>query len=230
MVLRGAVECEPLIAALMPELDAFPSGPAVSTPHLSELEPGPRALSAGGGTFFQGFYWYDASPKDEIVWRLVAHHLEERALAVLRKERGLTYSPTGSFTRRGYGGQIQLSVRTDGSVSEVTDWYRAELTSLLADPHPKTTMAAAVREVRKSLEADNVRDGLAALRSETAPVELLDGINDVDLQASLQSLLVARRQFGTTTPESNIASLIVLGLFGAIVLAVLAVAIKKLFA
>jgi hypothetical protein len=89
-------------------------------------------------------------------------------------------------------------------------------------------MAHAFTKLRKVLESDDVRAGLAAIRKEPQPVDILEKMSEPDLQAILQKLLVERRSFGTSTPESNVASLVVLGLFGAVVLGVLAIVVKKL--
>jgi predicted Zn-dependent peptidase len=228
VVLRGAVDCAALLKALEPELERIPDGFAASTPRVREAEPGARSLTHVPGHFVHGFYWFDASPEEEIVWRLLARHLEQRALDELRKERALTYSPQATFTRRGYGGQLDLTVRTEDADAEVAEWYAEVIESLRGDPSPKTTMADAFTRLRKVLDSDNVRSGLAAIRKETQPVEILEKMTDADLQAHLQKLLVERNSFGTSTPQSNVASLIVLGLFGALVLGVVAVAIKKL--
>jgi predicted Zn-dependent peptidase len=228
VVLRGAVECASLQKALTPELKKFAEGMASATAHVREPEPGPRALPHVPGEFLQGFYWYDASPEDEVVWRLIVRHLEHRALDELRKERAITYSPQGTFSRRGYGGQIDLTVKTQDGESDAAEWYQEELASIRTDPQPKTTMTGSIQRVRKALESDNARAGLAAIRNERQPIEILDKLDDADLQARLQRLLQERRSFGTATPESNVASLVVLGLFGVLVLVVLWVAARKL--
>lgn len=228
LLLRGAVDCEKARAALAPALALIPEGKAAEVPVVREEEPGPRSLPGGPGEFLQGFYWYDASPEEEVVWRLVARHLEQGALDELRKKRGLTYSPQGLFDRRGRGGRIALVVKTDGESSAVADWYEAAMASLRGDGEPKRSMARASQEVRKDLEGDNVRAGLAAIRKERQPTEILDGLTNEALQGNLRSLLDHRRSFGTATPESNIASLIILALFGLIVLGVLGVVAKKM--
>lgn len=229
LLLRGAVDCEKIRANLESDLAAIPEGDAADRRVVGEAEPGPRSLPGGPGEFLQGFYWYDASPKEEIVWRLIAQHLEHGALDELRKKRGLTYSPHAVFDRRGSGGRVALVVKTGGESSEVADWYERAVASLRADGSPRQTMEGAIREVRKDLEGDNVRSGLAAIRGEPQPIEILDNLSDDDLQGLLPELLAPRRSFGTATPESNIASLIVLGLFGLIVLGVLGIVAKKMF-
>ena len=219
VILEGAPNCEQILQVLTPQLAAIPGGPRAQRAKVSDREPGARALAnAGGFHFRQGFYWYHATPEEEVVLRLLVTYLGQKAMEDLRKQRGIAYSPSGTFSRRGPGGTIQLDVKTDGESSQVDDWYQSELGTLRQ--HPKLTgfMATALPKTRKAVHADSTRNALAAIYDEPEPVTLLDKLTDEQLSSSLRKLTDHRRAFGTSTPESNVLSLVILALFGVAVL------------
>lgn len=221
VLLRGAVDCKAARLAIEPILHDFPSGPVSQPPNVQAREPGRLAVPTSPGNFMAGFYWYSATPADEVLYRVIAKHLERRALTELRKDRGLTYSPSASFLRRGRGGQIMLTVQTKGEESAVDEWYKEELQQLLLSSTPRSDMAESISAVRTKLETDGVRAGLAALHKESSQLALLGGMTDTDMRVALPPLLSEARAFGSAVPQSNIASLIILGLFGALVLGAL---------
>jgi predicted Zn-dependent peptidase len=226
VLLRGAVDCAAMRRALAQELAAIPDGPPAARVIVSDREPGPRAFPSATREFRQGFYWYEASPEDEVVLRIAIEHLELRALEELRKARGLTYSPSGLFHRRGGGGLIELTVKGD-EPDEADAFFAETVEALRRDPHPRRTLEAAIAEVAKDIENDGVRSGLAAIRGEPQPITILQELTDARLTPLLGTLLDHRRSFGTATPQSNVASLVVLGLFGAVVFGALFIVAKR---
>lgn len=220
IVLRGAADCTTLTATLTAALEAFPAGPAAALP-----EPGGAHRSAALGpdpnTFTGGFYWRRSDPTDRVVYRWVAIHLEQRALQVLRAERGLTYSPQARFLPRGPGGQILLTVQTQGSADEAADWLDEEVEALVTSERPGEVLAPAKKRLRETLELDAVQAALATIRGEAQPAAALGPLDDATLRARLPRLLAAERRFGSSVPQSNVASLVILGIFGIVVLGAL---------
>lgn len=227
VLLRGAVDCSAARAALAPILSEFSNGPASEVPKINNQEPGQVTLPSTPGNFVAGFYWYNASMQQELLYRLVAKHLEQQAIDELRKKRGLTYSPQARFLRRGPGGQILLQVQTSSGDSEVQEWYDASLQALLTTPEPHKALSAAIPELRKMLEQDGVRAGLAQIRGEPSPFKVLQSLNDTNLRTALPPLLSSRRAFGSAVPQSNVGSLLILGLFGLLVLGALFYAYRE---
>lgn len=221
VLLRGAVDCAEARATLAPTLEAFAAGPAAPRPSPSGEEPGRISLPSSPGAFVSGFYWYEATPQEEVIYRVVAKHLEQVALQELRKERGITYSPSGRFSRRGPGGQISLSVRTEGEERVVERWYEQTLEDLRRAPAPRRVLNPAFDPLRTALERDGVRAGLAAIRGEPDPLTALDGLDDDALRAALPKLLAERRAYGSTVPQSNVVALVILAVFGVVVLGAL---------
>lgn len=221
VLLRGAVDCATTREALAPVLARFSQGPAAAVPRIEAEPPGQVTLPASPGVFEAGYYWYQASAREEVVYRLLAKHLEQRALEDLRKARGITYSPSARFARRGGGGQFALSVRTEGEEHAVEQWYEDAVQHILSTPRPEVILQPAMAPLRESLEQDGVRAGLAAIRGEPDPLTLLNQVDDASLKLALPRLLAESRAFGSTVPASNAASLIVLLIFGVVVLAAL---------
>lgn len=226
VLLRGAVDCAAARTQLEPLLEAFARGPAADVPRVAQAEPGQLVLPSYPGRFSAGYYWYDAGPGPQVVYQLVAKYLEQMALNELRKERGLTYSPSASFSRRGPGGQITLSVQTEGSDRAVQGWYEDTVQALLTDSAPLARLQKALPEVREALENDGESAGLAAIRGQPEPIQLLDALNDTQLRSMLPALLSPRRAFGSAVPQSNVGSLIILVIFGGLVLGAIYVAAK----
>ncbi|MCA9550165.1 MAG: insulinase family protein [Myxococcales bacterium] len=218
VILAGAVDCAAAREALAPLLARFPPGPFTPAAGPTGREPGARALPGAPGAFASGFYWYRASQAEELMYRLVFQHLQQRALQDLRRDRGLTYSPALDFHRRGPGGQIQLEIQTSGASADVETWYADALQEILTSDRPADLLAAARAPLRTQLEADYTRAGLAALRGERPPEEALDAVDDVALRGALPDLLAEHRSFGVAIPEGNWASLVILGIFGLVVL------------
>ena len=228
VTLSGAVDCAAILRRLEPLLAKIPDGDASELPRVEASEPGPFPLGSSEDVLIQGFYWYDATPSQEVVWRLVAKHLEQRALDVLRKERGLAYSPSAQIVRRGGGGMLELRVKTDGRADEAAAWFDEEVSALRSSSKPMSHMAAAVDPVRNALLDDSLRIALATIREEPAPESLLSKLDDVAVAKTLEALLVDRRSFGTASPQSNLWSILILALFGAVVVAVLVYLGKEL--
>lgn len=228
VLLSGAVSCETIQRALSPILADIPDGDASPVPRVEQEEPSAFPLPPSESLLVQGFYWYDATPAEEVIWRLVAKDLEQRALDVLRKERGIAYSPSARVFRRGTGGTLELRVKTDGRANEAAAWFDEQVEAMRATSKPMERFAPAIAPVRTELADDNVRNALAALRGEEAPTKILDTLDDVKTSAMLEKLLVDRRSFGTASPQSNVWSLIVLLLFGAVVLGVMGYLAKDL--
>ncbi len=221
VLLRGAVDCKAARLAMEPILSDFPTGLASEVPQIQAREPGRLSVPAPSGTFMAGFYWYASTPVQEVIYRIVAKHLEQRALTELRKRRGLAYSPSAVFRRRGGGGQFMVMVQTKGEDSVVDTWYNEEVQALLTSQTPAADLADAISVVRTRLESDGVRAGLSALHKEPSQLELLELITDTNLRTALLPVLSERRAFGSAVPQGNIASLIILALFGALVLGAL---------
>lgn len=220
---RGAVSCEELEQALAPELAKIPGGEVIGVPRVTEKERGARSLphGAGGGLWMGGFYWFDASIEEEMAMRVVAKHLEQRALDELRKTQGLTYSPTAEVVRLGGGGQLTLRVTTSGRDSVVATWYEDQVAALRKSEKPAEDMKRASAVVADLIENDVVRFGLAGMRSEQAPDRALASLDDARLKPILAKMLAPERAFATSTPSRNIGSIVVLALFGlAVVVAV----------
>jgi hypothetical protein len=177
--------------------------------------------------FERGFYWYHSTIEDEVLMMSVAKHLEQKALAELRKEQGITYSPQASFARRGRGGTMFLLIQTSGQDRVVDGWYERTIEDLTKSEHPRDTMKNAIRFVADRLEDEVVRTGLSAIRGERAPQEALLRLDDPAMHARLSILLARDRAFGSSTPTKNVMSLVILGLFGALVLVVIGIAGMK---
>jgi predicted Zn-dependent peptidase len=218
VILAGAVDCEAARTALAPLLARFPAGPYAPPSAPTEREPGRRSLPAGPNQFMAGYYWYRASLTDELTYRLVFQHLEQRALQDLRRDRGLTYSPSHAVLRRGPGGSVHFTVFSNETSSKVERWYDDAVQDVLTAPRPAEHLAAARGPLGVHLEADYVRAGLAALRGDPSPEAALSALDDVTLRQALPRLLTEHRAFGSAVPEGNIASLVILAIFGAVVL------------
>ncbi|MEQ8276010.1 MAG: insulinase family protein [Deltaproteobacteria bacterium] len=228
VLLSGAVSCGAIVRRLTPLLERIPDGDASDVPRVEEKEPGPFPLPPSEDLLIQGFYWFDASPTEEVLWHLIAKDLEQRALDELRKERGIAYSPSARVMRRGTGGIMELKVKTDSQANEAAAWFEEQVEALRATSSPKQRFAQAMGPARVALGDDNVRNALAAIRGEPAPTKILDELDDVTAAESMARLLVDRRSFGTAAPQSSVWTIIILVLFGAVVLGVLGFVAKDL--
>ncbi len=222
LFVRGATKCEGLKEILARELAALPEGAATTVPREMEKPRGPYPLPGSG--FNAGFVWFDGDLETELTYRVVSKHLEQRALQVLRKERGLTYSPSSHFERRARGGRMWLAVSTDNQEAEVADWYDETVAALISSTNAWDDMKPARKVVRTQVEGDTVRRALAALRDEGNPIEKLDEMT----MPSLKVLLNERHRMGTQVAERNIGSLLILALFGLLVLGALWYVYKSL--
>lgn len=226
VMLQGALDCTSEKTALRPALREIPSGPRSPVPRVRGREEARRGLP--GTRFFSGFYWFDETPEAEVVYRLVAKHLEQEALSELRKKRGLAYSPRGAFERRGRGGRIFIEVRTDNASDEVRRWYERALVELSQALSPRAHLASAARPVGDDLDRDLPRRALAALREEGAPHRLLADVDDAALRNLLPRLLADTRRFDTSATAGNIWSVVILVLVGIAVLGGMYYAARKL--
>ncbi len=220
VMVRGATDCEKMRKALEPVLSTFTEGAASSLPKITEKEPGRRAMPSVAGRFQRGFYWYDASPEEELLLRVLGKHLEQQALEELRKKRGLTYSPSVRFLRRGSGGALELVVTTDGESRSVEVWFKETIKALLDSRAPLVLMKSALTEVKDSMEADSVRAALAAIRGESLPVTIAERLSEAQAKKILPIVLAEKRGFGSSVPQGNWVSIVILVAFGVLVLGV----------
>ena len=216
VLLQGAADCPATKERLRSVFAEIPAGPTSPLPRIEGRNEARRGLPGKG--FLSGFYWFDETPEAETVYRLVAKHLEQKALFELRKERGLAYSPAAAFERRGRGGRIFLEVRTDNEASEVRRWYEEKIMALSQALTPRTHLAEAFRPVADALEQDRPRRALAAVRGESDPPRLLAKMDNHALQKHLPRLLAERRRFDTSATGGNVWSVVVLVLVGGAVL------------
>lgn len=226
VVIQGAVDCAATRSALQDVLASFPEGEVTPVPRVLTEEPGARPYQVGEGTFIQGFYWYNATPEEALAYRMVAKHFEQEALRVLRKERGLTYSPQSFFERRGYGGRLWIAIKS-GQTGDVASWYQDTLQKLKAAKRPTEYLAEAMRAVRAELENHAVESALVHLREEPPFETQFDELTNSELKKILARILVDNRAFGSVTPQTNAASLIILGLFSLGVLAIFGYAFRS---
>jgi hypothetical protein len=230
VLIRGAPSCDTVRSAISSALDEIPDGEAQPVPKVETPEPGVRSLGQafGLGDFMRGFYWYRSTVDDEVVMMLAAKHLEQRALNELRKEQGITYSPQARFQRLAGGGRIFLTVQTSGQGSLVDRWYDKTVDELRSSDKPMTVLKNALGPVTESLEGDGLRAALAAIRGERLPEEALAGLNDAALHERIHILLAGGRAFGSATPTRNVASLVILGVFGVLVLVAIGFATRRM--
>jgi predicted Zn-dependent peptidase len=219
VIATDAADCEALIAALGPSLARLPRGVPSPRPVERAVPRGPVHLGDSPDRFIGGFFWFEASLAEELVWRIVAHHLERRAFEELRTAQGLTYSPQASVARLGGAGTASLEVRSSDP-ARVARWYDDTIAGLLAEPRPAERLRASIAAVRAELSPRNPRSALAALRGEPSPTELLDALDDARLSAALTAQLVPALAFGTARP--TIGRFVLLGLAGVVVLGFLA--------
>jgi hypothetical protein len=222
------MSCDEIETRIAPILERIHQGPSDALPEITIKEPGRRSIEALGSSFSAGFYWYRATPREEIVMMLAAKHLEQRALNELRKEQGITYSPHAHFVRSGRSGAIILNVVTDGRDRLVAKWFDRTVDELINADHPRALLKDAIRPVNDSLENDGVLNGLATIRGERGPEEVLRMLTDEDIHASYGRFLSPDRIFSSSTPTANVASLAILGLFGLAVIGVCGYVAAKL--
>ena len=215
VLLLGADRCAETIERLRPELEAFAPGPAAKVPPITADHPGATRLPGQG--FEAGFFWYDASPTDALVMRLVAKHLEQRALEQLRKQEGLAYTPKATYRSMGRAGLIAIDVKTSGASSQVSRWYDRTVAELRDADDPLALMAAAVDQVRRSFDSVSAVDALARLRDQPSPSALLADLDNPTLTRSLARMIAPDRGFGSG--QKSLVEVLVLVACGAGILA-----------
>ncbi len=221
-----ARDCAALEAAVRPLFADWSPGAAAELPAVTEDEPGPIALP--GGRFTQGFFWYEASPTERLLWSALGEHLHLRALRVLRQERGLVYTPQLVMQKHGPGGLLMLRMNAGDNAREAARWFDDEVSSVRTEPRVTAHLAEALGRVGQRLDEQPQLTALAAIRGEPAPRTILDRLRKNVPRATLEKMLVERRRFGSTLPQSNVWTLLVLGIFGVGVLAFLAYAAKEI--
>ena len=215
----GAADCTAIEAQILPLLREWPTGSAAPTPKVTESEPGQVTLPSN--KFRQGFYWYEASPEERLLWVALGEHLRLRAFRELRQERGLIYTPEVTVQRVGPGGLLSFTVDAGDNPRAVSRWFDDTIAALKTEPQVTVHLAEALTQVERWLNEHPETAGLAAIRAEPAPARVLAKLKRDVPQPLLKQMLVDRRRFGSEIAQSNIASLIVLSVFGIGVLGIL---------
>ena len=215
----NAPSCEGMKNRLETALNAWPQGPPAELPTIDRKEPGP--VTVPSARFNQGYFWYQSDPLERLLWVAVGQHFRLEALRELRQNRGLIYTPDISIQTLGPGGIMSLVMDVGDNGREVAQWFDETVIALKTEPRVTAHLADAFQQVSQWLDEHPEVAALAAIRGEPDPKTLLDKLRRNVPQPALKAMLIERRRFGSDLPQSNILSLIILGLFGAGVLAVL---------
>ncbi len=214
-----APDCAALQTQIQPLLRDWPDQPAAKAVTVTQTEAGPVTLPARN--FRQGFYWYNASPEERLLWLAVGEHLRLRAFRELRQERGLIYTPDVNVRRVGPGGLLSFNVDAGENGREIARWFDDTVAALKTEPQVTVHLAEALAQVESWLNEHPEAAGLAAIRGEPEPTTVLSKLRSRVPQTLLKQMLTDQRRFGSEIAQRNIASLVVLGLFGLGVAAIL---------
>ena len=215
----NAPDCEALLDHLRPVLKDWPTGVAAVVPKVStEDEPGRVPIPSA--TYTQGYYWYRATPEERLLWVAVGEYLRLSAFRNLRQGQGLVYTPKMTVQHMGPGGlmAVEMDVKDRGVL--VDEWFNTSIDTLTEAPNLKQQLDEAFEQVGQWLDEHPEVSALAAIRGEVPPRQLLRQLQETVDREQLRRMLVENRRFGSQVSERNIASLVILGLFGAAVLAV----------
>lgn len=219
---RGAPDCETFRRRIEPELAEFAEGPAAKKPAEQSDQYGRKGLPNAPDRFVEGFYFLDEPVEAHMALRVVGAWFQERALADLRADKGITYSPQARFTRMGGAGLLLLEVETK-EPGTAAEWYQDTLNVLVTAKSPRTEMKQAFRQVGERFGSARTEEALAAIRGERMPREALAGLDDATLRPLLGRLLAQKRSVGTggfglgAQVALLFIGLIVLGFFGVVV-------------
>ena len=211
VLLLGADDCAATMARLKPQLEGFAAGDAAKIPPFSRSHPGATRLPGEG--FEAGFFWYDANEADALMMKVVAKHLEQRALEELRKQEGLTYTPRSTYVGLGRAGLIAITVKTSGASSQVSRWYDRTVAELRESTEPATLLSEAIDQVRRTFDTVTAADALARIRDQRAPRELLRTLEGPQFRRRLARMIAPDRGFGSS--QKNLVEVLVLVACGA---------------
>ncbi|MEL7369548.1 MAG: insulinase family protein [Myxococcota bacterium] len=212
----GASDCEALRTRLQPLLRDWPAGEAAPQPTVLAKEPGQVTLPSQN--FRQGYYWYASTPHERLLWVAIGEHLRLSALRELRQQQGLVYSPQLRTQRLGPGGLIELSIDAGSNGRAVARWFDETVAQLTTAVDVAQRLREPLAQVDQWLREHPEVSALAAIRAEPTPPQVLEELTDQVSAPMVARLLTNDRRFGSALAQTNVWSLLVLGIAGIVVL------------